>query len=783
MEETSATLPLGVACTTNLHSVPALSEINSAMPPFDEFSTPKKRQCFSLDGSLYKPLCDDALKPTVGMTFDDIAVVETFYKKYAHHVGFGVRLGAQRLVNNVIQWKRFLCSREGYRSTKGTYVVNCLNTNTSSKRRKVKLTRCGCDAHIYVNRDDNGKYKIASMVEHHNHELVSPSKQHLIRSNRKVSEKVKSTLFDCHKASIGPAQAYRLLQVGEGGFPDVGCMKKDVQNYYSRFKNKIKNCDAQMLVDQFGRLKELNPGFFFDYEVDEVGTLLRLFWADATSRKNYKHFHDVLSFDSTYSTNQYDYIFAPFTGINHHMQSVFLGGGFLLNETTEDYLWLFDIFLKCMDGVAPSVIITDECGSMRNAIKALLPHTTHRLCMWHIMKKVPEKVSLELRSDELFYKRLDSCVWNSETPTEFEESWKSLISDFGLQENEWFAKCYLIRGSWVPAYFMDIALAGILRTTSRSESENSFFKNFIRRKLAFVEFWLRFDTALKCQRQEELIADHTSVHTTPRLQTCWEVERQGSILFTHEVFALFQSEVLAAREHCDVQDTMTVGELKIVSISDQSHRKNKVRDVHLETTTMIAKCSCKLFESKGIVCRHVIRVLRGAKINELPTFYVLKRWEKMCKRDIVFDNEGNALEDNPIDCIDMDTRRKISMARNKLEDIIRCAKKSSVALDSLNMGLCNLESVVLQSASVVPQTTQEEQESYVGSTMPVQVDILTPTAVNARGTCSRIKGHRDNEKKAGSNKKKLGVTLRVPRTCRTCKEVVLHDSRICPKKK
>ena len=95
------------------------------------------------------------------------------------------------------------------------------------------------------------------------------------------------------------------------------------------------------------------------------------------------------------------------------MQSVFLGGGFILNETTKDYIWLFNIFLKCMDGVVPSVIITDECGSMRNAINALLPHTTHRLCMWHNMKKVPEKVPLELRSDEIFYKRLDSCVWNS----------------------------------------------------------------------------------------------------------------------------------------------------------------------------------------------------------------------------------------------------------------------------------------------------------------------------------------------------------------------------------
>ena len=75
-----------------------------------------------------------------------------------------------------------------------------------------------------------------------------------------------------------------------------------------------------------------------------------------------------------------------------------------------------------------------------------------------------------------------------------------------------------------------------------------------------------------------------------------------------------------------------MGELKIMLISDQSHRKNKVREVRLETTTMIDKCPCKLFESKGIVSRHIIRVLRGAKINELPTFYVLKRREKMCKR-------------------------------------------------------------------------------------------------------------------------------------------------------
>jgi hypothetical protein len=58
----------------------------------------------------------------------------------------------------------------------------------------------------------------------------------------------------------------------------------------------------------------------------------------------------------------------------------------------------------------------------------------------------------------------------------------------------------------------------------------------------------------------------------------------------------------------------------------------------------------------------------------------------------ICDGDGNPLEDNPVDCVDMDTRRKISVARNKLEDLIQHAKNSSGGLDLLNSGLCDLES-------------------------------------------------------------------------------------------
>ena len=146
---------------------------------------------------------------------------------------------------------------------------------------------------------------------------------------------------------------------------------------------------------------------------------------------------------------------------------------------------------------------------------------------------------------------------------------------------------------------MVIPLAGILRTTSRSESANSFFNRFIHRKLALVEFWLRFDTTLECQREEELIADNSSIYTTPQLLTPWEIEKQGREVFTYEVFEIFQKEIIAARDHCCIQGIAQDEAIKIVSLRGRSHR---IREVRCGTTTMIANCSCKLFEKIGVPC-------------------------------------------------------------------------------------------------------------------------------------------------------------------------------------
>ena len=60
-----------------------------------------------------------------------------------------------------------------------------------------KLSRYGCEAMFGIKRTKDNKFRLEIFVEVHNHGLVSPNKQHLVRSNRQVTEKAKSLRLHC----------------------------------------------------------------------------------------------------------------------------------------------------------------------------------------------------------------------------------------------------------------------------------------------------------------------------------------------------------------------------------------------------------------------------------------------------------------------------------------------------------------------------------------------------------------------------------------------------------
>lgn len=84
--------------------------------------------------------------------------------------------------------------------------------------------------------------------------------------------------------------------------------------------------------------------------------------------------------------------FAPFVGVNHHGQSILLGCGLMSDEDTDTFIWLFKTWLVCMNGRILAAIITDQDRVMKNAIEVVFPNSQHQWCLWHIMKKLLEKL-------------------------------------------------------------------------------------------------------------------------------------------------------------------------------------------------------------------------------------------------------------------------------------------------------------------------------------------------------------------------------------------------------
>ncbi|XP_074310089.1 protein FAR1-RELATED SEQUENCE 1-like [Silene latifolia] len=83
--------------------------------------------------------------------------------------------------------------------------------------------------------------------------------------------------------------------------------------------------------------------------------------------------------------------------------------------------------------------------------------------MWHILKKLPEKVGPVICKDTEFLKKINRCVWSEDVePSEFEERWTTIVESLGLSDNEWLKEKFNIRNMWVPAYFRDMFLGDII---------------------------------------------------------------------------------------------------------------------------------------------------------------------------------------------------------------------------------------------------------------------------------------------------------------------------------
>ncbi|XP_040989025.1 protein FAR1-RELATED SEQUENCE 6-like [Juglans microcarpa x Juglans regia] len=365
--------------------------------------------------------------------------------------------------------------------------------------------------------------------------------------------------------------------------------------------------------------------------------------AYACSKAAYESFGDVIVFDTTYLTNVYKMPFAPFVGVNHHGQSILLGCGLISNEDANTFEW-------------------------------------HRFCLWHIMKKLPEKFGSHSQYEEI-KSTLRRCIYDSFSELEFESQWRDMLDIYDLHENAWLVSLYSDRRFWVLTYVKDTFWTG-MSTTQRSEGMNAFFDDYVNSKTTLKQFVEQYDSALK---------------------------RKGG------------------RSTFVVADEIQVGDDLL---------KRATFTVKIDEDPLDVKCSCKLFEFRGISCSHVLRILTQLGKHIVPSKYILDRWRKDVKRKYTFVKSS-------YDTSSIDDARRYDRIQNCFYELCSNASKSESSCVKLINHIEQLKAQypgIADPATSMGGTTVDPDTSIGGTTVDPATSmggttgrVLSPLVVRSKG--------------------------------------------------
>lgn len=189
------------------------------------------------------------------------------------------------------------------------------------------------------------------------------------------------------------------------------------------------------------------------------------------------------------------------------------------------------------------------------------------------------KVSGELLQNTNIRKGIHKLVWNVFLePSEFEERWQLLMTEHNLNDHEWLSTMFAIREQWVPAYFKEIPLCCLMKTTSRCESSNALFKLKASGANTLVDFLICFDSTIEGQRYKQRQLEFATMTTNPSLRTLLPIEKHAAEVFTRTIFEEVQKEIYKSVWWCSVATCHLVDDVKSYVVSHSKYGVGLVRE-------------------------------------------------------------------------------------------------------------------------------------------------------------------------------------------------------------
>ncbi|XP_074298346.1 protein FAR1-RELATED SEQUENCE 12-like [Silene latifolia] len=260
--------------------------------------------------------------------------------------------------------------------------------------------------------------------------------------------------------------------------------------------------------------------------------------------------------------------------------------------------------------------------------------------------------------------------------------------------------------------------------------------------------------------------DRDNDYTLPQLATSLHLEAHASKVYTHAIFKDIQQEAAASMCSLSVGGFIPpIHSIEVIVVAGA--RMHKTFQVVFNSTSNDAECSCKLFNRKGIICKHIIWIFSGKQVKTLPDKYILMRWTKNAQKIPLYGSHGELLDDFDATDVKKPEMCKLwsefystisvlrTMPNNQITDLADTLKQYRVKL--------NPQAQLM--------TKEQELEMLLGCSSSTEVRILPPRQAKKKGSGKRM---------ISTKQQCIAKAEKPKRLCNNCKQLANHDKRNCP---
>ncbi|KAL8473593.1 hypothetical protein ACS0TY_030434 [Phlomoides rotata] len=289
--------------------------------------------------------------------------------------------------------------------------------------------------------------------------------------------------------------------------------------------------------------------------------------------------------------------------------------------------WRDTMMMEDYDLFGDVVVFDTTCPS---AIEQVFPETRHRLCLWHLHQNVVSHF-VQLKRDRSFKDMFHKCLSGCDTEEEFESCWMLMIQTYALEKYPWFERLYKIKTKWCTALNKDFFLAGLL-SSQRSESTNHSLGFNTNKSTTLSKFYEIFVDKVadwrKKEKNDEFQCSRKIPHSALPLAG---LLGHAAKVYTLRFFSDFETEFIKCISACCTHTHVEDNIMFYVVSTESDGIKHRVK---YDCSNKLISCSCKKFESVGLLCFHCLRVLNINSVCEIPNSYILKRWTKVAKSEL-----------------------------------------------------------------------------------------------------------------------------------------------------